>query len=178
MKGWGGDMGIVCVFTGEGKGKTSAAFGMAMRFLGYGKKVVVVQFLKGRKTGELLLKKNLPGLDVVQFGSENLVDLKNPSREDEERAKEAFLYGKRLLVRSYRPDLLIMDEINVALSAGMISEKEVLELMGKVPDKTNLVLTGRGATKRMMERADLVTEMRDVKHPFKKGEKAKKGMEY
>lgn len=171
-------MGITCVFTGNGKGKTSAAFGMAMRFLGYGKKVVVVQFLKGKETGELLLKKNLHGLDVLQFGSENLVDLKKPSNDDIERAKDAFIYGKRLLVRSYRPDLLIMDEINVALSAGMISEREVLELMDKVPDKTTLVLTGRGATKRMIEKADLVTEMKDVKHPFKKGKKAEKGLEY
>jgi cob(I)alamin adenosyltransferase len=171
-------MGIVCVFTGEGKGKTSAAFGMALRFLGYGKKVVVIQFLKGRKTGELLVRKDLPGLEIVQFGSENLVDLKNPSREDVEQAKEAFLYGKRLLVRSYRPDLLVMDEINVAVSAGMISEREVLELMGKVPDRTTVVLTGRGATRKMIGKADLVTEMKDVKHPFRKGKKAGKGLEY
>ncbi len=171
-------MGIACVFTGKGKGKTSAAFGMAMRFLGYGKKVVVVQFLKGKKTGELLLKKNLPNLEVVQFGTEDFVDLKNPSREDIEQAKEALFYAKRLLTRSYRPDLLILDEVNVALSSGMVGEKEVLELLEKLPEKTNLVLTGRGATKKIIQKADLVTEMRDVKHPFSKGKKEKKGLEY
>lgn len=171
-------MGISCVFTGKGKGKTSAAFGMAVRLLGYGKNVVVVQFLKGRKTGELLLKKNLPGLDIVQFGTEDFVDLKNPSKEDIEQAKEALFYAKRLLTRAYRPDLLILDEVNVALSAGMISEGEVLELMKKLPEKTNLVLTGRGATKKIIEKADIVTEMRDIKHPFRKGKKAEKGLEY
>ncbi len=171
-------MGIACVFTGKGKGKTSAAFGMAVRFLGYGKSVVIVQFLKGRKTGELLLKKNLPGFEIVQFGSDDFVDLKNPSKEDIEQAKEALFYAKRLLTRSYRPDLLILDEVNVALSAGMIEEREVLELIEKLPDKTNLVLTGRGATNKLMEKADLVTEMRDVKHPLKKGKKAEKGLEY
>ncbi len=171
-------MGIVCVFTGNGKGKTSAAFGMAMRFLGHGKHVVVVQFLKGRKTGEILLRKNLPGLEIVQFGTEDFVDLKNPSKEDIERAKEALFYAKRLLVRAYRPDLLILDEINVALSAGMVGEKEVLELIEKNPEKTTLVLTGRNAPQTIIEKADLVTEMRDVKHPFSKGKRAEEGMEY
>ncbi|MEE9323638.1 MAG: cob(I)yrinic acid a,c-diamide adenosyltransferase [Candidatus Aenigmarchaeota archaeon] len=171
-------MGIACVFTGKGKGKTSAAFGMAMRLLGYGKHVVVVQFLKGKKTGEALLRKNLPNLEIIQFGSEDFVNLKNPSKEDTEQAKEALFYAKRLLTRAYRPDLLILDEVNVALSSGMIGEREVLELMEKLPEKTNLVMTGRGATKRIMEKADLVTEMRDVKHPFKKGKKAEKGLEY
>ncbi len=171
-------MGMVCVFTGNGKGKTSAAFGMAMRFLGYGKRVVVVQFLKGRKTGELLLRKSLPNLEIVQFGTEDFVDLKNPSKDDVERAKEAMFYAKRLLTRAYRPDLLVLDEINVALSAGMISEREVIELIEKLPEKTHLVLTGRGATKRIIEKADLVTEMHDVKHPFAKGRKPEKGLEY
>jgi cob(I)alamin adenosyltransferase len=171
-------MGMVCVFTGEGKGKTSAAFGMAMRFLGHGKRVVVVQFLKGRKTGEALLRKDLRNLDVVQFGSEDFVDLKRPSKEDVERAKEALFYAGRALIRSGRPDLLILDEINVALSTGMIKTGEVLDMIKKLPEGTHLVLTGRGCPKAVIEKADLVTEMKDVKHPFKKGKKPEKGMEY
>jgi cob(I)alamin adenosyltransferase len=171
-------MGMVYVFTGKGKGKTSAAFGTAMRFLGYGKRVVVVQFLKGSESGEILLRRNLPGLDVVQFGSERFVDLKNPSQKDIERAKEAMFFARRVTQRVDRPDLLVLDEVNVAISAGMVKESEVLELIRKLPEKTNLIITGRGATKSIMEKADLVTEMRDVKHPFRKGEKAKKGMEY
>jgi len=171
-------MGLVYVFTGKGKGKTSAAFGTAMRFLGYGKKVVVVQFLKGGESGEILLRKNLPGLDVVQFGGEKFVDLKNPSAKDIERVREAMFYARRVTQRVDRPDLLVLDEVNVAISSGMVKESEVLELMGKLPEKTHLIITGRGASKKIMERADLVTEMRDVKHPFAKGEKARKGLEY
>jgi cob(I)alamin adenosyltransferase len=171
-------MGMVYVFTGKGKGKTSAAFGTAMRFLGYGKKVVIVQFLKGRESGEIMLRKDLRNLDVVQFGGERFVDLKNPSAKDIERAKEAMFYARRVTQRVDRPDLLVLDEVNVAVSSGMVKESEVLEFIQKLPEKTNLILTGRGATKKIMEKADLVTEMRDVKHPFEKGEKARKGLEY
>ncbi|NIO21327.1 MAG: cob(I)yrinic acid a,c-diamide adenosyltransferase [Candidatus Aenigmarchaeota archaeon] len=171
-------MGLVYVFTGKGKGKTSAAFGTAMRFLGYGKRVVVVQFLKGRESGEILLRKDLRNLDVVQFGGEHFVDLKNPSPKDMERAKEAMFYARRVTQRVDRPDLLVLDEVNVAISSGIIKETEVIELIRKLPDKTNLIITGRGATKNIMEKADLVTEMRDVKHPFAAGKKAEKGLEY
>jgi len=171
-------MGLVYVFTGKGKGKTSAAFGTAMRFLGYGKRVVVIQFLKGRESGEVLLRKELRNMDVVQFGGGNFVDLRNPSKKDIERAKEAMFYAGKVLHRVDRPDLLVLDEVNVALSSGMISEREVLELIEKLPEKTHLILTGRDAPRGVMERADLVTEMRDVKHPFAKGRKAEKGLEY
>lgn len=171
-------MGMVYVFTGKGKGKTSAAFGTAMRFLGYGKKVVCVQFLKGNETGEVMLRKEIRNLDVVQFGGERFVDLKNPSKKDIERAKEAMFYARRVLQRVDRPDLLVLDEINVAISSGMIGEAEVVELIRKLPEKTHLIITGRGAKKRIMEKADLVTEMRDVKHPFAKGREAEKGLEY
>jgi cob(I)alamin adenosyltransferase len=171
-------MGMVCVFTGNGKGKTSAAFGMAFRFLGHGKRVVVIQFLKGRRTGELLLKKNLPGIDIVQFGTEEFVDLKNPSKDDRQRAIEAMLYTKKIVTGTYRPDLLILDEANVAVAAGLIDEIDVLELMQELPEEIDLVLTGRGATEKIMEKADLVTEMKDVKHPHAKGKPAQEGMEY
>jgi len=171
-------MGMVCVFTGNGKGKTSAAFGMACRFLGHGKRVVVIQFLKGRRTGELLLKKNLPGLDIVQFGTENFVDLKNPSKEDRQRAIEAMLYAKKIAAGTYRPDLLILDEANVAVSAGLIDDADVLDLIAELPEEIDLVLTGRGATEKILERADLVTEMKDVKHPHAQGKPAQEGMEY
>lgn len=171
-------MGMICIFTGNGKGKTSAAFGMALRFLGHGKRVVVIQFLKGRRTGELLAKKNLPGLDVVQFGTEEFVDLKKPSKEDRQRAIEAMLYAKKIAAGAYRPDLLILDEANVAVAAGLIDEVDVLEFIAELPEETSLVLTGRGATEKIIGKADLVTEMKDVKHPMAKGEPAREGMEY
>jgi len=171
-------MGMICVFTGNGKGKTSAAFGMALRFLGHNKRVVVVQFLKGTKTGELLVKKNLPGLDVVQFGTEDFVDLKSPSKEDKQRALEALMYVKKIMRGGYRPDMLILDEVNVAAEAGLIDDADVLELIEELPEEVNLVLTGRGASEKIIERADLVTEMKDVKHPHAKGKPAEEGIEY
>jgi cob(I)alamin adenosyltransferase len=171
-------MGIVCVFTGNGKGKTSAAFGMAMRFLGHNKRVVVVQFLKGTKTGELLLKKNLPGLDILQFGTEYFVDLKNPSREDKQHAIEAVLYAKKILTGPYKPDLLILDEASVAVASGLIDEDDLLELVGLAAEGMNIVITGRDASEKLIAGADLVTEMKDIKHPFAKGKKAEEGIEY
>ncbi len=171
-------MGMVCVFTGNGKGKTSAAFGMALRFLGHNKRVVVVQFLKGTKTGELLIKKNLPGLDIVQFGTENFVDLKNPAKEDKQRAIEALMYARKVMTGSYRPDLIILDEANVAASAGLIDDADILELMEDLPEEMNLVLTGRGASEKIIEKADLVTEMKEIRHPHAKGKAAQEGIEY
>jgi cob(I)alamin adenosyltransferase len=161
-------MGFRCIFTGEGKGKTFSSLGMAMRFMGHDKKVVVIQFLKGRKSGEVLLRKHLPQLEIVQFGTEDEVDFKNPKEVDVKNAKEALFYAKRLMARAYRPDLLVLDEINTALSAGLIEESAVLELLGNVPEKTNLVLTGSGATKKMIDSADVVTEMVDLKKAKKK----------
>lgn len=171
-------MGMVCVFTGNGKGKTSAAFGMAMRFLGHNKRVVVIQFLKGSKTGEMMLKKNLPGLDIVQFGTENFVDLKKPSKEDKQRALEAVMYAKKAIRGGFRPDLLILDEANVAVASGLIDDADIMDLIGCLPEETDLVLTGRGATDKIIGRADMVTEMKEIKHPFAKGKKAEEGMEY
>lgn len=156
-------MGFVCIFTGKGRGKTFSAFGMAMRFMGFGKKVVVVQFLKASRTGEAALRKQLPQLEIVQFGTDGDFDRENISEEDRINAKEALFYARRLMARAYRPDLLILDEVNTALSAGLVEESAVMEIMDKLPDKTNLVLTGEGATKRMIERADAATEMKDLK---------------
>jgi cob(I)alamin adenosyltransferase len=169
---------MVCVFTGNGKGKTSAAFGMAMRFLGHGKRVLVVQFLKGTKTGEMLLKKNLPGLDIVQFGTEFFVDLKNPSKEDKQRALEALMYARKAVTGGFRPDLLILDEANVAASAGLIDDAGVLDLIGRLPEETTLILTGRQATENIIEAADMVTEMKEIRHPFSKGKNAQEGIEF
>jgi cob(I)alamin adenosyltransferase len=171
-------MGMVCVFTGNGKGKTSAAFGMAMRFLGHGKRVVVVQFLKGKKTGEIFVKKNLPGLEIIQFGTEDFVDLKNPSKQDKQRALEALMYVKRVMTGGYRPDLIVLDEANVAVSSGLVDEVDMLDIIESLPEEMTLVLTGRGATENIIERADLVTEMKEIKHPLAKGKGPEKGIEY
>ncbi|MCD6590945.1 MAG: cob(I)yrinic acid a,c-diamide adenosyltransferase [Candidatus Aenigmarchaeota archaeon] len=172
-------MGMTYIFTGNGKGKTTAAFGMAFRYLGHGKNVVVVQFMKGKKTGEVsfIEDRNISGIEIKQFGRDRFVNLKNPSEEDINLAKEAMDYARET-VKKRKTDLIVLDELNVAVHAGLVSEKDVLNFIDELPKETDLVITGRWARKSIVDRADLVTEMKEIKHPFQKGISAKKGAEY
>src|SRR3989338_2600719 len=116
--------GIVYVFTGDGEGKTTAALGLGLRELGHGKKVVVIQFMKGRKyVGEYQVQSVLKNYEVYQFGKEQFVDLKNPDKEDYRLAKEGLEFAKQII--EARPDVLILDEINVAVSFGLLKEADV-----------------------------------------------------
>ena len=166
------------IYTGEGAGKTLAAFGLALRAIGHGQKVVIVQFLKGRKdVGEYKVKERLsPNLEIYQFGREGFVSLRNPERVDHELARKGIEFAKQVL--QSKPDVLILDEVNLAASLGLIEVKDVLELIEKAPDDMVIVLTGRYAPKEFIDVADLVTEMKKIKHPFDRGEFAKKGREY
>ncbi len=157
--------GLVYVFTGDGAGKTTAALGLGLRALGHGKEVIVVQFLKGRKdVGEYQVQSMLRSYEVYQFGREQFVDLKNPDKMDFELAKQGFKFAKEALKRG--PGVLILDEINVAVYAGLIKVKDVIELMKYVPKDTLLILTGRYASEEIIEKADLVSEVKKIKHPF------------
>ena len=166
------------IYTGEGAGKTLAAFGLALRAIGHGQKVVIVQFLKGRKdVGEYKVKERLsPNLEIYQFGREGFVSIRNPERVDHELARKGIEFAKQVL--QLKPDVLILDEVNLAASLGLIEVKDVLELIEKAPDDMVIVLTGRYAPKEFIDVADLVTEMKKIKHPFDRGELAKKGREY
>jgi len=168
----------VRIYTGEGAGKTLAAFGLALRAIGHGQKVVIVQFLKGRKdVGEYKVKERLsPNLEIYQFGREGFVSIRNPERVDHELARKGIEFAKQVL--QLKPDVLILDEVNLAASLGLIEVKDVLELIEKAPDDMVIVLTGRYAPKEFIDVADLVTEMKKIKHPFDRGELAKKGREY
>ncbi|RLE49931.1 MAG: cob(I)yrinic acid a,c-diamide adenosyltransferase [Candidatus Methanomethylicota archaeon] len=168
----------VRIYTGEGAGKTLAAFGLALRAIGHGQKVVIVQFLKGRKdVGEYKVKERLsPNLEIYQFGREGFVSIRNPERVDHELARKGIEFAKQVL--QLKPDVLILDEVNLAASLGLIEVKDVLELIEKAPDDMVIVLTGRYAPKEFIDVADLVTEMKKIKHPFDRGESAKKGREY
>lgn len=169
---------MIHLYTGEGEGKTIAALGLAMRAIGHGKKVILVQFMKGRKNiGEYLIAKRLaPNFVVRQFGREEFIDLKNPNEEDCRWAREALFFAKEAL-RS-RPDLLILDEVNLAVAIGLIDLGDVLSLLDDVPKDVTVVLTGRRAPKELVERADLVTEMVYVKHPFDVGVRDREGLDY
>lgn len=172
------EKGLVEVYTGDGKGKTTAAFGLALRAVGRGLKVYVIQFIKGGfDYGELYVVDRLPNLTLKAFGRGKFVTAKPPEREDVGFAREALELAKKV-VMSGEYDLVILDEVNVALSLKLISVGEVLELVKSKPVHVEVVLTGRSAPEELVEVADLVTEMREVKHPYRKGVSARKGIEY
>jgi len=172
------EKGLVQVYTGDGKGKTSAAFGSALRALGRGLKVYVVQFIKGGfDYGELYIAKRLPKLKLAAFGRGRFITETPPSQKDVQLALEAFNLAKTI-VDSGKYDIVILDEINVVLNLKMIDVDEVVELMKNKPKHVELILTGRYAPAQIIEAADLVTEMREVKHPFAQGVPPRKGIEY
>ena len=170
---------MVHLYTGSGEGKTTNAFGLALRAVGHGYKVVIVQFMKGRRNvGEYkaCLSRLSPECEIRQFGRKEFVDLKNPEPVDYELARRGLEFAKEALKR--RPKLLVLDEINLATAIGLLKVEEVLKLLNNVPPSTVVVLTGRRAPKELIERADLVTEMREVKHPMHKGVPVRRGIEY
>jgi len=172
------EKGLVQVYTGNGKGKTTAAFGLALRAIGRGLKVYIIQFIKGGfDYGELYVIDKLPNLQLKAFGRGKFITQKPPAQEDIKLAEEAFQLAKEVVERGQH-DMVILDEINVALNLKLISLDEVLELIKNKPEHVELVLTGRNAPQKIIEAADLVTEMTEIKHPFNKGFQARKGIEY
>ncbi len=170
--------GFVQVYTGDGKGKTSAAFGLALRAIGRGLKVYIIQFIKGGfDYGELYIIDKLPNLKLKAFGQGKFVTQFPPSEKDIKIAKEAFNLAKKIIM-SGEYDIVILDEINVALSLRLIKTEDVVNLIKEKPEHVELVLTGRYAPKEIIEAADLVTEMREIKHPFQKGVPPRKGIEF
>jgi cob(I)alamin adenosyltransferase len=178
--------GLIIVYTGDGKGKTSAALGAALRALGHGWRVLVIQFFKGDWPvvyGELEMAKRLhPQLEVLQLGRGfvKIMGDKKPFEEHVEAAQAALqLTQERIL--SGRYEVVILDEINYALGYldfKLIDLKDVLELLRVKPPELHLILTGRNAPPEVIEMADLVTEMREVKHPMKRGIPAQQGIDY
>lgn len=172
--------GYVQVYTGNGKGKTTAAMGLAFRAAGDGMEVKVVQFLKSWKTGELEAAKKFDNLEILRFekvkgftwelNEEQLAQLKIEVRG-------AFDFVTKL-VEERACDILILDEIMASLSVGFISEDEVLELIDKKPKDMELILTGRNVPEKILDKADLVTEMKEIKHYYKKGVPAREGIEF
>ena len=173
---WKDRLGLVHVYTGNGKGKTTAAFGLAVRMLGSGGKVIILQFMKAPKAYGEQVKIEECGAVIESFGLPRFVHGK-PTEEDIEAAKKA-LQRAREVASSGEWDLVILDEICVALGFGMIGLEEVKEIIqGKAPH-TELVLTGRYCPEEIFELADYVTEMREIKHPYQRGVLARRGVEY
>lgn len=176
-----GDTGLVIVYTGDGKGKTTAALGMALRAVGRGWHVLMIQFGKGGwHYAELDSSQRLaPDFEIVPMGLGfyKILDDAHTEAEHRNAARDALTFARdQMLSGSY--DLLILDEINGALAAGLLALDDVLELLDAKPQALTLVLTGRYAPQELIDRADLVTEMREMKHPYQKGILAQKGIDY
>lgn len=174
------EKGLIILYTGEGKGKTTAALGIILRAVGYKKKCLMVQFGKHWFSGELAgIKKLAPDVKIIQ-GGKGFIDIlgdRIPKEEHIKAARKTFelLYTE---VVSNKWDIVIADEIVGAVSAGTLPLKEVVRLVTDKPKEVDLVLTGHHAPRKLIEMADLVTEMKAIKHPYQKGILAKKGVDF
>lgn len=170
--------GLVEIFTGHGKGKTSAALGVLLRALGHGLHIHIVFFMKGDfPYGEQKILSELSNVTVERFGFQDFVDPANVKPEEKEEARKA-LGAARKAVLSLKNDVVILDEVNVAVAWKLISVDDVIKLIHDKPEKVELILTGRYADPKLIELADLVTDMVKVKHPYDKGILSRKGFEY
>ena len=176
---------MLIVFTGNGKGKTTAALGQAVRALGQGKRVLMIQFIKSAVSGEhkFFDKFQSAGwrkkFQIIPAGKGfvKILGDKLPFKEHKKAAHRALELAAKE-IKSGKYDLIILDEINVAADLKLIKAADVLEIFKNTSTETDIILTGRGAPKSFIKAADLVTEMKEIKHPFKKGKLAQKGIEF
>ena len=172
------EQGLVQIYTGDGKGKTTAAIGLAMRAIGKGFRVFMVQFLKGREYGEVATSKMLPdSFTLVQSGLDTFVKKDEPSDEDLRLAHEGLDLARKAIMGG-EWDIVILDEVNVAVELGVLKVAEVLPLIDERPSGVEVVLTGRYAPAEFCERADLITEMKKVKHCYDEGVGMREGIEF
>lgn len=169
--------GTVQLYTGDGKGKTTASLGAAIRAAGHGRRVLMIQFMKGRLYGELEAAKAVEGFTIEQYGRDEFVDPENPDPADVELAARGWARALEA-VHDETLDMLILDEINVAVSFGLVALEEVVRFVEERPRRLELILTGRYAPEELIGLADTVTEMREIKHHYRKGIQSRKGVEY
>ena len=167
--------GLVHVYTGNGKGKSTAALGLAMRAAGQGLKVAFIQFIKGEPCGEHFFVKQYNPFEIIQISVGD--SFKKSKKQLSQEAQQTLDYAEQEIL-SGKYELVILDEIFVAINQGLITTKQLLELLDSKPVSVELVLTGRNAPPEIVQRADLVTEMLMIKHPFTEGTSARRGIEY
>lgn len=173
-----GEKGLIQVYTGDGKGKTTAALGLALRAAGRGAKIAFVQFMKGSPVyGEIISLAMMPGVTHVRTGRSQCIFKGDETEEDFAEARRGLKLAAEFM-RSGEYGLVVLDEINVAVDFGLLSAEEVAAALSEKAEETEVVLTGRRAPKLFIEMAALVTEMREVKHPYRDGVQARAGVEY
>ena len=170
------DLGKIHVYTGDDKGKTTAALGLALRAIGAGYQVYIVQFMKGQDYSELTSLKKIKEITLKRFGQKSFVHGRG-TKKDKELAQKGMAWARRVL-KSRRFDVIILDEVLVAVFFKLISEQDLFSVVKNKPKNVELILTGRRATPKIKALADYVTEMREIKHPFKTGLMARRGIEH
>ena len=170
--------GLIQLYTGNGKGKTTAALGLALRASGKNLKVYIIQFMKGRiNYGELNSVEHLPGVTIEQFGRPDFVNRANPAQVDIELAVKG-LHRAKEIISSGEFDVVILDEINIALDYRLIPETEVVEMLDSRPGHVEIVCTGRYAPRSLLDMADLVSVVAELKHPFREGFDSREGIDF
>jgi cob(I)alamin adenosyltransferase len=169
--------GYIHVYTGNGKGKTTSAIGLGIRATGAGLKAHMLQFMKGRKYNELVTLDKTQGFTYSQHGRDEFVNKDNPEQVDIELAQEGFKHAKEL-IKSNKYNMIILDEINVAIDFNLISLEDFIKFIEEKPEELELVLTGRYAHPEIQKIADYVTEMLEIKHPYQQGIEARKGIDF
>lgn len=169
--------GYVHIYTGNGKGKTTAALGLGLRAAGAGYKVHMLQFMKGRRYSELNSLENVKNFTISQHGRDEFVNKENTEQIDIDLAVEGFSKAKEL-IKNDNYDMIILDEINVAIDFNLISLKDVLHLIKEKPERLELILTGRYANHELIKIADYVSEILEIKHPYQKGVITRKGIDF
>lgn len=168
--------GYVQVYTGDGKGKTSAALGLALRASGHGMRTYIGQFMKGQHYGELEALRDHPLITIEQYGDVRCIHREEVTSEHVEQAHRGLERAREAML-SDQYDLLVLDEVNVAIWFGLLAVEEVLAFLDQRPNHVEVILTGRRAPRELIERADLVTEMQAVKHYYQQGVVARRGIE-
>ena len=170
------DKGYIHIYTGNGKGKTTAALGLALRAAGHGYKTFIGQFMKGSHYGELTSLKNIKEIDIEQFGGKDCITIDQVDEQHKELARKGLDRIKEVL-RKNEYKIVILDEICVTIWFGIIAEQEVIDVLKSKPSNIEIVLTGRNASKTLLEYADLITEMKEVLHYYSNGVEARNGIE-
>ncbi len=168
--------GYVQIYTGDGKGKTTAAFGLVLRASGHGKKSYIGQFMKGQIYGEVLELKNNPNILIEQYGDEECVTYGDITKKHIELAREGLMKAEKKML-SGEFDVIVLDEINISIFFGLLTVEDVLNFLKKSPGNIEIILTGRNAPSELIDTADLVTEMKELKHYYHNGILARDGIE-